>query len=162
MRSRFMRVLGVLNILLAVGLVAVAMWLYDREHQVRRVERQIRKLEQARRLERETIRRLSIEWQRLRNPMRLEKLARLKLNLASPDPAAVHPFAELMETLPMRPAPAADAAAERDALATMALRAAGEEAHAQTREEASESATPAAPADPLTGMIRGTVPEDGP
>ena len=156
MRSRFMRVLAVLNVLLAMGLVAAAMWLYGREHQARGLERQIRKLEQARRLEEETIRRLAIEWQRLRNPMRLEALARLKLNLVPPDPAAVHPLSELMETLPVRPAPAADAAAERDALATMALSAAGEEVSAvDARPE------DAASNDPLADMIRRTTPEEG-
>ena len=158
MRSRFMRLLAVLNVLLAIGLVVVAMWLYGREHEARRLERQIRKLEQAQRLEEEAIRRLAIEWQALRNPVRLEKLARLKLNLAPPDPAAVRPFLALMENLPMRPAAQASVAAERDALATMAQRAAGEGAPATAPEEATapQSATPAGP---LTGTIRQTAPE---
>ena len=130
MRARLMRGLGVLNVLLAIGLVAMAVWLYAREHAVRRLERQIHKLEQARQLEEEGIRRLAIEWQTLRNPMRLEELARLRLELVPPDPAAVQPFMTLMENLPMRPQPAADAAAERDALAAMALRAASEAARA--------------------------------
>ena len=166
MRTRFVRALGVLNVLLAIGLVAVAMWLYGREHEVRRLERQIRKLEQARQLEEEGIRRLSIEWQSLRNPMRLEKLARLRLDLAPPDPAAVQPFMTLMETLPMRPEPATDAAAERDALAAMALRAANETMRQHGPEQAAESPADDGAAtrrsDPLTNLVRETAPEERP
>ena len=164
MRRRFMRALGVLNVLLAIGLVAVAMWLYGREHDVRRLERQIRKLEQARQLEEDAIRRLRIEWQSLRNPLRLERLARARLPLAPPAPTAVRPFMTLLEDLPMRPEPATDAAAERDALAAMALRAAGEEARSAPPGAADEGAAAegAAPeADPLTDLVRETTPEAG-
>ena len=162
MRTRLMRLLGVLNVLLAIGLVAVAMWLYGREHEVRRLERQIRKLEQARELEEEAIRRLAIDWQTLRNPMRLEQLARLKLNLAPPDPTAVKPFMTLMENLPMRPEPATNAAAERDALATMALRAASEQAHSTPPATTADDAPAGGKTDPLTNLVRKTAPEARP
>ena len=126
MRQGVMRLLGMLNILLAGGLVALAMWLYGHEHATRQVERQIRALKHETRLEEETIRRLEIEWQRLRNPMRLQALAQLKLNLMPPDPTAVLPLGQVLSMLPLRPPPVEDEAISpraRDALSGMAARA---------------------------------------
>ncbi len=144
MKQGFMRFLGGVNVLLAFALVGGAFWLYGREHETRQVERQIQTLQRATALEEETIRRLEIEWQRLRNPLRLEPLARLKLNLMPPDPLVVMPRAQALVMLPLRPPPVEGevGGADADVLADMAAQAAQEPAAAAGAErmEPAESA----------------------
>jgi len=166
MNRGMMRFLAVANVILAVSLVGSAIWLYGREHDTRRMERQIRTLERARLLEEETIRRLEIEWQRLRNPMRLERLARLKLNLLPPDPTAVLKEGRVLALLPMRPPPAEPEGVSegaRDALSDLAARAAGQAENDHARADAPQASVPA-PArqdDALGGLIRGVLPDGG-
>ena len=159
MRRRGLSMLGIVNIGLAVGLVITAIWLYGREHETRQVERQIRNMKRAIALERETIRRLEIEWQRLRNPMRLERLARLKLALHVPDPLTVMPQARALDLLPLRPPPALEETAagggnEADGLAALAARVAAEKAAQPRKPRGSDgqvAAGPLADAAPRSG-----------
>ncbi len=162
MRVTLMRIMGVANVVLAAGLVVVAMFLYGREHEVRKVERQIRKLEQARKLEEDAIRLLAIEWQSLRNPMRLEALARLKLNLAPPDPLAVRTEGAALNMLPLRPSEAVEEGAvstDRDALSALAAQASGVGAPAPETRETGDGAAGAGEAarNALNGLIRDAV-----
>ena len=158
MRQGFMRFLGVSNILLACGLVAGAMWLYGREHDTRQVEREIRKLERATRLEEENIRRLEIEWQRLRNPMRLQELAALKLNLVTPDPLAVLDEQQALAMLPLRPAREEGISSEAaDALSSLTEQAARSAQDASTPVENA----PARAEDGLGNLIRGILQNGG-
>lgn len=162
MRAALMRFIGIANVVLGVGLVVVAMYLYGREHEVREVERQIRKLEQATRLEEDAIRRLSIEWESLRNPMRLEKLARLKLNLAPPDPLAVRKQRAALTMLPLRPPAAVEEGAaptDRDALSALAAQASGVgEWPAASSDGAKGNDVGVAARNALYGLIRDVAP----
>lgn len=167
MHTALMRFIGIVNVVLGVGLVVVAMYLYGREHEVRQVERQIRKLEQATQLEKDAIRRLAIEWESLRNPMRLEPLARLKLNLAPPDVLAVRTESAALNMLPLRP-PAAEAGevapTDRDALSALAAQVSGAGAAAAAGRVEEAPLADATAGDPqeasgaLTGLIRQTLP----
>ena len=137
MRKSGFSLLGFVNIGLAVGLVFTSIWLYGREHDTRQVERQIRSMKRAIALEEETIRRLEIEWQRLRNPMRLERLAKLKLALHTPDPMAVMTQEHALDLLPLRPPSALEeegASSGADGLDALAERAAAEQAAEDSRE----------------------------
>ncbi|GEM_PF-4593705 len=123
MRQGFMRFLAVVNVLLAGGLVVAAMWLYGQEHETRAMERQIRALERSTKLEEETIRRLQIEWHRLRNPLRLDALAQQRLPLATPDPQVVLREDQALALLPLRPPAALEegiSGHDAGALATLA------------------------------------------
>ncbi len=97
-----MRYLGFVNIMLALGLVGMAIWLYGQEHGTRQWERQIHELKRATALEEETSRRLEVEWQALQRPDRLEALARERLDLGVPDPAVVVPLDQMLARLPSR------------------------------------------------------------
>ncbi len=162
MRAALMRFIGIANVMLGVALVVVAMYLYGREHEVRKVERQIRKMEQATRLEEDAIRRLAIEWESLRNPMRLEKLARLKLNLSPPDPLAVRTEGAALTMLPLRPPPAVEDGAvptDRDALSALAAQASGlGEQPAAAGDAVKGNDVGAAARNALDGLIRDVAP----
>ena len=173
-----MRYLGIINIVLAAGLVGLAVWLYGQEHDTRQMERQIRKLEHARKLEEEVSRRLEVEWHRLLRPDRLEALARQWLKLEVPDPMVVMRAREALRKLPLRPADAPEVAEEEtqlkdDAPDAAGLKALAAQAARAEPAERSESAGPAeqAPAasrarredaapgrgdDPLGALIRAT------
>lgn len=170
MNGRGHSILGIVNIGLAVGLVFTAIWLYGREHETRQVERQIRSLKRAIALEEEAIRRLEIEWQSLRNPMRLERLARVRLNLHAPDPLAVMPLEKALDMLPLRPARSVDEQGlddreARTGLDDLAAQAAAEQAAeearpanaqamAETMPGARAPVVPSGAEDPLARLIR--------
>ncbi len=76
-----MKSLTTINVLLVIGLVGFAMFLYGREQQTRMAEREIRSIRAEIVREEESMRLLRIEWAMLNNPMRLERLAARHLEL---------------------------------------------------------------------------------
>ena len=99
-----MRLLGLFNMALVVGLVAFAFFLYGQEHRTRLAERQIRQVKKEIAREEETIRILRVEWAMLSRPDRLERLARRHLSLKAPDPERIRSREAALAAIPRRKA----------------------------------------------------------
>ncbi len=97
-----MKSLTTVNVLLVIGLVIFAMFLYGREQQTRMAEREIRRIRAEIAREEESMRLLRIEWAMLNSPMRLERLAARHLDLRPVDPERIRPVGGVLADVPRR------------------------------------------------------------
>ncbi len=97
-----MKSLTTINVLLVIGLVGFAMFLYGREQQTRMAEREIRSIRAEIAREEESMRLLRIEWAMLNNPMRLERLAARHLELRPVLPERIRPVDGVLADVPRK------------------------------------------------------------
>ncbi len=95
-----MKSLTTINVLLVIGLVGFAMFLYGREQQTRMAEREIRHIRAEIAREEESMRLLRIEWAMLNSPMRLERLVMRHLDLRPVDPARIRAVGDVLADVP--------------------------------------------------------------